>query len=89
MSHCIGSDLCYWILTQSGKVLASTTVQHVTNDDAARTINVDGTKKGQAHKNPMFDTRAYLVEMADGSVNEYTANIIAPRLMLRGGHTPY
>ena len=34
VSHRIGSHLCYWILTQSGKVLASTTVQHVTNDDA-------------------------------------------------------
>ena len=35
VSHRIGSDLCYWILTKSGKVLASTTVQHVTTDDAA------------------------------------------------------
>jgi len=178
VSHRIGSDLCYWILIQSGKVLASTTVQHVTTDDAAtpavalqithfteslrtrladdnftlpappgtspyiqdwypppddtprrgqvpsareygdmlyeeapdddvhenldnyihaelvlevggeplygrvikRAINQDGTKKGQAHRNPMFDTRAYLVEMADGSVNEYTANIIAENI---------
>jgi len=45
-----------------------------------RAVNADGTKKGQAHKNPMFDTCAYLVEMADGSVNEYTANIIAENI---------
>ena len=30
MAHHVGSDLCYWILTASGKVLARTTIQHVT-----------------------------------------------------------
>ena len=30
VAHHVGSDLCYWILTASGKVLARTTVQHVT-----------------------------------------------------------
>jgi hypothetical protein len=33
VSHRIGSDMCYWILTVSGHVLARTTVQHVTKDD--------------------------------------------------------
>ena len=33
VSHCIGSALCYWILTKSGKVLSSTSVQHVTNEE--------------------------------------------------------
>ena len=37
----------------------------------------DGSIKGKLHKNPMFDNRAYLVEFSDGSVSEYTANIIA------------
>ena len=41
---------------------------------------MDGTKKGQAHPNPMFDTRAYLVEFKDGSVAEYTANVIAENI---------
>ena len=35
-----------------------------------------GSIKGKPHKNPMFDTRAYLVEFSDRSVSEYTANII-------------
>ena len=30
VAHRVGSDLCYWILTASGKALARTTVQHVT-----------------------------------------------------------
>ena len=37
IAHRIGSDLCYWILTKSGKVIARTTVQHVTDDDMAKT----------------------------------------------------
>ena len=37
-----------------------------------RATEPDGTKKGMAHRNPFFDTRAYLVEVKDGSVAEYT-----------------
>ena len=33
VSHRIGSDLCYWLVTENGKVIARTTVQHVTRDD--------------------------------------------------------
>jgi len=35
VSHRVGSTLCYWILPASGRVLARTTVQHVTLDDMA------------------------------------------------------
>jgi hypothetical protein len=31
--HRVGSDLCYWLLLGSGKVIARTTVQHVVRDD--------------------------------------------------------
>jgi len=33
VSHHIGSDLSYWIITESGKVLSCTTVQHTIRDD--------------------------------------------------------
>eukprot|EP00957_Ditylum_brightwellii_P014842 1118771-Ditylum_brightwellii.AAC.1 len=29
-----GSDLCYWIVTASGKLISKTTVQHVTREEA-------------------------------------------------------
>jgi hypothetical protein len=35
VSHRVGSALCYWILASSGRVLARTTVQHVTTEDMA------------------------------------------------------
>ena len=177
VSHRVGSSMCYWILTRSGQVISSTTVQHVTGDEhndpqltklisafdtaiadrlddtnfirndlpgnspyiqdeysppmdqrrgiipsddeygdmihelapddddhpdldtyihaqlmmevggeqiqgrvIQRAKNDDGSKKGKAHKNPLFDTRAYMVEFKDGSVSEYTANIIAENI---------
>ena len=180
ISHRVGSSLCYWVLTQAGHVLSTTTVQHViatdmsnpeleravtsfnnaiharlddsnftdhttphsypspyiqdipdiaeqtprrgivpsdaeygdmiedTNDEAddhpdldnyihmnllldvggeqlqgrviRRATDSEGRKKGRAHTNPIFDTRAYLVEFKDGSVEEYTANIIAENI---------
>ncbi len=33
VAHRIESDLCYWLLLESGKVIARTTVQHVIRDD--------------------------------------------------------
>jgi len=33
VTHQISSNMCYWVLTDAGKVLAKTTVQRVTNDD--------------------------------------------------------
>ena len=34
-SHRVGSDMTYWILTESGKVIARSTVQHITIADMA------------------------------------------------------
>jgi hypothetical protein len=43
--HRIESNLCYWLLLESGKVIARTSVQHVIcndylNDDVKRNINI-------------------------------------------------
>ena len=36
VSHRVGSAMCYWILTSTGKVIARTTVQHITSDESKR-----------------------------------------------------
>ena len=33
VSHRVGSDMCYWILTASGKVISRTSVEHVVRSD--------------------------------------------------------
>ena len=33
VAHRVGSDLCYWVLNNNGKVLVHTTVQYVVQDD--------------------------------------------------------
>jgi hypothetical protein len=33
VSHCVGSDLCYWIVTDSGQAVSKTSVEHVTCND--------------------------------------------------------
>ena len=35
ISHRVGSDMTYWILTESGNVIARSTVQHITTSDMA------------------------------------------------------
>lgn len=36
VSHRVGSALCYWVLTSTGRVVARTTVQHITEEDMSR-----------------------------------------------------
>jgi hypothetical protein len=33
ISHRVGSDLSYWHITESGKIISKTSVEHVTRDD--------------------------------------------------------
>ena len=181
VAHRVGSDLCYWLLLPSGKVIARTIVQHVTredilNDDVRRQVeafdsdveerlddqrfvaqdpdatfflqdeddvyydshrgvtttpavdeygdmivlesleadDIDdevldkylnaelifdmgtgaerrgrvikrakgttGQPVGRGHANPLFDTREYVVEFTDGSIENYFANVIAENM---------
>ena len=33
ISHHVGSDLCYWLITESGKLISKTSVEHVVQAD--------------------------------------------------------
>ena len=46
-----------------------------------RSRTENGDLFGKAHDNPILDTRSYDVEFPDGTVNSYTANIIAVNMM--------
>ena len=44
ISHCIGSDLCYWLITDTGKIISKSSVEHVMcnnylNEDKKQQIN--------------------------------------------------
>jgi hypothetical protein len=56
ISHRVGSDMTYWVLTQAGNVLARSTVQHITSSD----MNKERTKQ----RIQEFDT-AVAERMAD------------------------
>ena len=50
---------------------------------------VSGAPLGQAHENPLLDTRKYMVELTDGTTNIFLANQIAENLWAQcdaGGH---
>ncbi len=32
-SHHVGSDLCYWLVMDSGQIMSKTSAEHVTHDD--------------------------------------------------------
>jgi len=33
VSHHVGLDLCYWLVTESGQMVSKTSVEHVTRND--------------------------------------------------------
>jgi hypothetical protein len=35
--HRVGSDLSYWLITESGKIISKTSVEHVTSDNYLQT----------------------------------------------------
>ena len=41
VAHTVGSSMCYWELTETGKVIARTTVQHVTNSETRDKVMSD------------------------------------------------
>ena len=43
--------------------------------------NLEGKTVGNRHNNPILDTRVYDVEFADGSIKQYSANIIAENML--------
>ena len=47
---------------------------------AERSRGLDGEALGRAQANPFFDTRDYDIKFTDGSVDKYTANVIAENI---------
>ena len=45
-----------------------------------RAKSASGEAIGKAHANPLFDTRQYVVEFTDGTVENYFANVIAENI---------
>jgi hypothetical protein len=51
--------------------------QHVLGTVIGRKHDIHGNPIGKANSNPIFDTRIYQVQLPDGHVEEFTANVIA------------
>lgn len=66
--HHVGGHMSYWILTEKGKVVSRTTVQHVTNDEAS----TDEIK----NRIQNFDTNVKEILKDDANINTPIANVI-------------
>ena len=71
VSHRIGSDMCYWVITESGKVIAETTVQHVTRDDLLDPEIVSQVEKFTTNLDKRLDDENFWIErMSDFNFDE-------------------
>ena len=63
-SHRVGSDLCYWLITESGKLLSNSSVQHVTRDDYLNPEKKAQIEEFNRKLEERLDDRNFMVEGA-------------------------
>ena len=66
MSHRVSSDLCYWLIMESGKIIAKTSVKHITHDDY---LQVDKKAKIDEFNRKLeesLDDTNFVVEQGEG-----------------------
>ena len=88
ITHRVGSDMTYWILTESGRVIVRSTVQHITISDLAtdairaRVSTFDDTLLTRLsdtnfhieHPNPVFYLQDNVDVPPDGAVDNISAD---------------
>ena len=75
VAHHVGSDLCYWVLNNNGKVLVHTTVQYVVQDDCDNpeiNLKID---KFNKDVNNRLDDENFIIEGGESKMYLYDATL--------------
>ena len=75
LSHCVESDMSYWLIIESGKLVSKNSVEHVTRDDmltsgTKQKIDIFNTKLEE----PLDDT-SFMVDGVSGFDSAYLDDI--------------
>ena len=75
ISHRVGSNMCYWLITESGKLISRNSVEHVTRDDMLASgtnqqIYIFNTKREKR-----LDDTSFMVDSVAGFDSAYTDDI--------------
>ena len=60
ISHKIGSDICYWVLTLSGNFIARTSLQYVIRDEFLDLVIIERIKKFDEDLEKLFDDTIFV-----------------------------
>jgi hypothetical protein len=66
ISHCVESDLCYWIVTDSGQVVSKTSVEHVTGNDYLNEDTKVKVKNFEKKLGECLDDSNFILQGEDG-----------------------
>ena len=69
VSHRIGIDMCYWVLTKSGKVISETTVQNVTRYDMLDADTAAQVEIFNTAINQRLDETHFWIQHGEGGFN--------------------
>ena len=67
ISHRIGSDMCYWLITESGQIISKSSVQHVIKDDFLNPNVKETIEKFNNKLAERLDDSNHQVELPDGA----------------------
>ena len=92
ISYCVGSDMFYWLITESGKLIPKKSAEHVTGDE----MLASGTKQQVDTFNTKLEERLYgtdfMVDGVAGFDSAYLDDVIDnhenPGVVLDQGITP-
>jgi hypothetical protein len=70
VAHRVRSDLCYWLLLDSGKVIARTTVQHVVRDDYLNNDVKDNIESFNRSVDERLSDQNFMAYPADGFISK-------------------
>ena len=71
VAHDVGSDMCYWVMPESGIALARTTVQHVTRDDMLDPAISEQITKFDKALNARLDDTNFCIKVDDAVIGDF------------------
>ena len=92
ISHRVESDMCYWLIKDSGKHISKTSVEHVTLNDMLASGTNQQIDTVNTNLEERLDEKIFLVDGVAGFYSEYmdyvNENHVNPGVVLELGITP-
>ena len=75
ISHCVGSDICYWLITEFGNIISKTSVEDVTRNDMLASVTKQHIYIFNTNLEEWLDDTSFMVDGVAGFDSAYLDEI--------------